>query len=147
MNRREFSLVLAGAAVSASAPTPLPAQRTTDNTSAVSERTAKLYRRALVLDCNSGPPYEDGRLPLPQTDLDIVRDSGVDVVKWSLGGLNSDFADTVKEIAYIQQMIEVHPAYFTQVRLAADMDRAKQEGKMGIIFSFESVEIDRKSVV
>jgi membrane dipeptidase len=141
MNRREFSLIVAGATVAASAPSPLLAQRTASNMSAVSERTAKLYGRALVLDCNSGPPWEEGRLPLPQTDLDMVRNCGIDVVKWSLGGLNADFAETVKEIAYVHQMIEIHPDYFTQVRVPTDMYRAKREGKMGIIFSFESVDM------
>ncbi len=78
---------------------------------------------------------------MPQSDLDMVRDSGLDVVKWSIGGINADFAETVKDIAYVQQMIEVHPAYFTQVRILADMYRAKHERKMGIIFSFESVDM------
>ena len=65
----------------------------------------------------------------------------VDVVKWSIGGLNADFAETVKQIAYIHRMIEVHRSYFLQVRVPADMERAKRERKMGIIFSFESVEM------
>ncbi len=141
MNRREFSLIMAGATAAASTPSPLLAQRPASNMAAVSDQTAKLYRRVLVLDCNSGPPWEDGRLPLPQTDLDMVRNSGIDVVKWSIGGINADFAETVKEIAYIHQMIEIHPAYFTQVRVPTDMRRAKTEGKLGIIFSFESVDM------
>jgi len=78
---------------------------------------------------------------LPQADLDMVRNCGVDVVKWSIGGFNADFVETVKQIAYIHQMIEIDPAYFTQVRIPADMTRAKREGKMGIIFSFESVDM------
>jgi membrane dipeptidase len=47
----------------------------------------------------------------------------------------------VKEIAYAHQLIELHPSYFMQVRVPADMNRAKREGKMGIIFSFESVDM------
>jgi membrane dipeptidase len=47
----------------------------------------------------------------------------------------------VKQIAYVDQMIEVHPSYFAQVRVSADLERAKREAKMGIIFSFESVEM------
>jgi len=39
------------------------------------------------------------------------------------------------------RMIEVHPACFMQVRVPADMQRAKREGKMGIIFFFESAEM------
>jgi len=38
-------------------------------------------------------------------------------------------------------MIEVHPACFMQVRVPADMQRAKREGKMGMIFFFESAEM------
>lgn len=140
MNRRDFSCIMAGAAVSAILPTSLLAQQSAANVTTVSEPAIRLYRHALVLDCNSGPPWEEGRLPLPTSDLDMVRDCGINVVKWSIGGINSDFAETVKEIAYIHQMIEVHPAYFMQVRVTADMARAKREGKMGIIFSFESAD-------
>jgi membrane dipeptidase len=35
----------------------------------------------------------------------------------------------------------MHPSYFAQVRLPADLGRAKREGKTGIILSFESVEM------
>jgi membrane dipeptidase len=142
MNRREFSLILAGATAAGAAPAALLARQTAGSSPAVSEQAAKLYRRALVLDCNSGPPMEDaGRLPLPQADLDLVRHSGIDVIKWSIGGYNSGFVDTVGEIAYIHRLIEVHPAYFTQVRVPSDLERAKREGRMGIIFSFESVDM------
>jgi len=142
MNRREFSYIMAGAAFSRILPSSLLAQQQSPpDHSAVSEAAAELYKRALILDCNSGPPFEGGKLPLPQNDLDMVRDSGVNVVKLSLGGINADFAQAVEEIAYVYQMIEVHPAYFTQVRVPADLERAKREAKMGIILSFESVEM------
>ena len=137
MNRREFSSLVAGTAVSALLPSSLLAERTTG----VSSAAAELYARALVLDCNSGPPYEGGSLPLPHADLELVRNSGVSVVKLSLGGINSGLAETVSEIAYIQQMIEVHPANFMQVRVPGDLDRAKREGKLGIILSFESADM------
>jgi membrane dipeptidase len=141
MNRREFSCITAGTAVSATLPSSILARPPPNNNSAVSEQAAELYRRALVLDCSSGPPWEEGRLPLPRVDLDMARNCGVDVVKWSIGGINADFAETVNEIAYAGQMIETYPAYFMQVRVAADMDRAKREQRMGIIFSFESVDM------
>lgn len=140
MNRREFSCIMTGAAVSAVLRSSLLAQKAATNVS-VAESAAELYKRVLVLECNSAPPWEEGRLPLPQADLDMVRDSGVSVLKWSLGGINDDFPKTIKDIAYAQQMIEVHPAYFMQVRAPADMERVKREGKLGIIFSFESVEM------
>ncbi len=128
MNRREFSRLAAASVVSL-------------RSSASQEPGTDLYRRALILDCNLLPPYEGGRLPLPQSDLDMVRSSGVDVMKASVGGINSDFAEAVREIAYAQQMIEVHPGYFLQVRLPGDITRAKAERKLGIILSFESTEM------
>ncbi len=140
MNRREFSLLMAGAAASTLVPNSLLGEEPTSNP-AVSPAAAELYARALILDCNSGPPWEDGKLPLPQSDLDLVRNSGVNVLKLSLGGINEDLAATVKEISYIQQMIEVHPAHFMQVRVPADFERAKRENKLGIILSFESADM------
>jgi membrane dipeptidase len=141
VNRREFSYVMAGTAVSTLLPSFLLAQQSGNDVPSISSSASELYRRALVLDCNSAPPWDDGRLPLPQADLDMVRNSGVSVIKWSIGGINADFAATVGEIAYIQQMIEVHPSYFMQVRGPADLERAKGEGKLGIIFSFESADM------
>src|SRR5438552_11505718 len=142
MNRREFSCITAGAALSRMLPSSLLAQQQSlPDHSPISGAAADLYKRALILDCNSGPPFKDGKLPLPQNDLDMVRDSGVDVVKLSLAGINGDFEEAVKDIAYVYQMIEMHPAYFTQVRVPADFERAKREAKMGIILSFESVDM------
>ena len=106
----------------------------------VGEAARSLYARALVLDCNSSPPIPE-RLPLSQADLDLVRGSGIDVIKLSLGGIKDDFAQTVASIAQVEQLIELHPDYFTAVRVAADMARAQRERKLGIILSFESAEM------
>ena len=145
MNRREFSAVLGGAAAVVAVNTLVRAATTDGPASAaspaaVSEQARALYARALILDCNSAPPLED-RLPLPQADLELARGSGINVVKLSLGGLNGDFARTVGEIAQVQQLIEIHPDYFMQVRVASDLARARREGRLGIILSFESVDM------
>ncbi len=129
MNRREFAWIVGGAAVATSRPVP------------ALESATELYGRALVLDCNSYPPFEDGRLPLPQADLDLVRNSGINVIKASLGGINEGFEGTVRELAYAERMVETHPAYFTFVRVPEDLARAKREGKLGMILSFESTEM------
>ncbi len=140
MNRRKFSVVLAGAAASAFLPQRLLAGREGDGLPSVSEPASRLYRSALILDCNCAPPLEE-KLPLPQSDLDMARNCGVNVLKFSLAGINEGFADTVEDIAWVQQLIEVHPEYFMQVRVPADLQRAKSEGKMGIILSFESADM------
>ena len=93
MNRREFSYITAGAALSRMLPSSLLAQQqSSPDPSRVSGAAAELYKRALILDCNSGPPFENGKLLLSQNDLDMVRDSGVNVVKLSLAGINAGFA-------------------------------------------------------
>jgi len=107
----------------------------------VSAAAAQLYARALVLDANSSPPYEDGKLPLSASAIQLVRDSGVDVLKLSLGGIDADFAATVAEIAYLERLVEAHPDVFLQVRVASDIARARAERKLGIIASFESAEM------
>lgn len=140
MNRRHFSAVLAGAAASTLLPRGLFAEQPGAGLPSVSDQAARLYRSALILDCNCAPPLEE-KLPLPQADLDMARNSGVNVLKFSLAGINEGFADTVEDIAWVQQLIEVHPAYFMQVRVPGDMQRAKSEGKMGIILSFESADM------
>jgi membrane dipeptidase len=143
VNRREFSRSLAGAAAAA-ALSPLaraepPAAHAPAPAASVSASARALYHSSLILDCNSSPP--EGRLPLPQADLEAVRGSGIDVIKYSLGGINSDFPATVAEIAHVQRLIEMYPAAFTQVRVAGDIARAKAEGRLGIILSFESTEM------
>jgi membrane dipeptidase len=140
MNRREFSGFIAGITMSALVPPSLFCEEQPSAHLTVSRAATQLYQRALVVDCNSGPATEEN-LPLPPPDLEMTRDAGVNVVKFSLGGINEDFATTVEEIAWVERMIELHPAYFTQVRVPADLQRAKIERKMGLILSFESVDM------
>ena len=139
MNRRQFSRILLGSSALAALSPYLPGQQAPAGES-ISSEAADLYKRSLVLDCNLGPPA-DGTLPLSQADLDMVRNSGVHVIKWSLGGINEGFVDTAQEIAYAQRIVEVHPTYFLQVRLSSDIERSRREGKLGMILSFESVDM------
>jgi membrane dipeptidase len=140
VNRRDFAAALAGAGVAARLGPAAGSAGDSVAEAPVSAAARALYRRSLVLDCNCGPPEAD-HLPLPPAALERVRASGVDVVKYSVGGINSDFAHTIAEIAYVEQLCEVHADYFTQVRTGADLERAKRVGKFGIILSFESVDM------
>jgi membrane dipeptidase len=137
MNRRQFSGALAAVTGAALL---VPPRAESDSSIPLSAEARALYRRALVLDCNSAPPLPDA-LPLSHADLDLVRGSGISAVKWSLGGINSDFAATVAQIGRVQRLIEVHPQYFTAIRVPADLERAKRTNKLGIIFSFESADM------
>lgn len=140
MKRREFSAVLGAAAAGTAAASLLPLASAVGVESAEpSERARQLYARALILDCNASPPID--QLPVSQANLDIARGSGIDVIKLTLGGINEGFAEAVAEIAQVQQLVEAYPGYFAQVRVASDMARAKREGKLGIILSFESADM------
>jgi membrane dipeptidase len=140
VNRRDVAGTLAGAVLLAGLQPLARAMSASAAEPAVSDAARSLYNRSLVLDCNSSPPVPE-RLPLSQADLDLVRASGIDVIKLSLGGINDDFAHTVASIAQVQQLIELHGEYFTAVRNAADMVRAQRQRKLGIILSFESAEM------
>jgi membrane dipeptidase len=141
MNRREFSQVLAGAAaLGAVDPAIWAAASAVEEPQGVSDAARHLYASSLILDCNSSPPLPE-RLPLSQADLELVRGSGINIIKLTLGGIKDDFAHTVASIAQVQQLIELHPQYFTAVRNATDMARAQHEHRLGIIISFESVEM------
>ncbi|MBS0275418.1 MAG: membrane dipeptidase [Proteobacteria bacterium] len=109
-----------------------------DSDAGVSAAARALYKRSMVFDANMFPPL-DGEPPFPQSQLDMMRNSGVTAMKSSLGGFNNGLEDTVAEIAGYQYVIEKYPDYFLQIRTHADFARAKRENKTGILFSFETV--------
>jgi membrane dipeptidase len=98
--------------------------------------SADVYRNAFVLDCNTlasiGYEFDDA------ASFQALRDSGVDALKSTLGGANGTFEETVADIAAAQKLIEDHPDLFIKVKSHADLDRAKPEGKVAVIFSFEA---------
>jgi membrane dipeptidase len=136
MNRRQFGLTAGSFLGSGMASSS--AFATKGESSAPKAAARDLYRRALVLDCNLAPDL-DGQLPLSKATIDTLRSSGVTVMKSSLGGFNDSLESALAEIAFFQQLIEVHPDVFMQVRRPADFATAKRQNQLGIIFSFEGV--------
>jgi membrane dipeptidase len=131
MDRREFAQGAGALALSVSAAPALAAET-------ISRAARSLWRRALVLDCNLGPPINTFTFPQPREALNLARNSGVSVIKTSIGGFNAPFEETLAELALYQRLIEAHPDYFMQVRTAPDVETARRTCKLGIIFSFES---------
>jgi len=105
---------------------------------AVSSEAAQLYDRSLVFDANLNPPLQD-KFPFPKAMLDMVRQSGVNAAKTSLGGIDESFEDTTAEIAFLQRVFEEYPDVFLQVRRHSDFADAKRQKRMGVILSFEAV--------
>jgi membrane dipeptidase len=133
MNRREL-LISTGALLATSG------FARAANGGGVSAEARALYARSIVFDANCGPPLQE-TFPFPKAMLDVPRGSGVTGVKTSLGGTDSNFADTVGEIAFFQRAIEEYRDVFLQIRVASDFARAKRENKLGILLSFESADM------
>ncbi|MDL5364740.1 dipeptidase [Xanthomonas sp. NCPPB 2654] len=100
---------------------------------------AALYRRALVLDANTlasigqvfGSADDTARLRQ-------LRASGVSALKTTLGDADGDFEAAVRDIAAAQALVENQPQHFLKVVQHDDLQRAKREGRIALIFSFES---------
>jgi membrane dipeptidase len=111
----------------------LPGTRTSKTSTL---NSADLYRNAFVLDCNAlesiGYQFQDvGR-------FEALADSGVTALKTTLGGANGTFEESIADIATAHALIEQHPDRFIKVRGHADLERAKPENKLAVIFSFEA---------
>lgn len=101
---------------------------------------AQLCRRVLVLDGNLVPPIDDEK-PLPAEIVTQIRASGLSALKATLGGPAGSYADTLEEIAGTTRGIAASGGLYRQVTRMADLAVARQTGAIGVIYSFESVEM------
>jgi len=128
LTRREFASCL-GSSLALAAIAPLPA---------FGNSASDLYGHAFVFDANclasvgQTPPIEQQAL------MNAIRDSGVTIIKSTLGGGNGTFDQALADIADIEQLIELWPDYLMTVRTASDMNAAQQSRKLGLIYSFEA---------
>ena len=136
VTRREFTKSL-GRAVAAATLTPILGWAIDEPK--VSAEAAKLYRESFILDGNALASIGQFRWQDQEKELAAgIRESGVIAVKATLGGAIGDFAMAVADIASADRLIEKKSDLFLQVRTAADFDRARNEKKLGVIYSFES---------
>jgi len=120
VNRRD--VLLSTAALRAEPATPLRAE---DTDAGVSAEAARLYDKAIVFDANCGPRCRK-KFPFPKEMLDVSAQSASprqDLV----GRTDSNFEDTLTEIAFFQRVIEHIRRISLQVREASDFARAKSE--------------------
>jgi len=103
-------------------------------------REQRFFRRAMVINGNLVPVMDDkNRLPDPM--IELVRSTGLTACKVSMGGSGSTFAATIEELNAYDRAIALMPDLFMQVRTARDLDACERGGKVGIIYSFESIEM------
>lgn len=102
---------------------------------------AALVRRMTVIDGNLVVPLDpDG--PLTKGTSAQIRASGLSVMKLTLGGPGTEtMAETLAEISEIDRGIAATPRLLMKVERVADFARAKANGRLGIILSFEAGEM------
>jgi membrane dipeptidase len=142
ISRRQFAKALGGAVtLTALNPGALWSGEPTATVTpaSVTPAAAELYRKVLVLDGNVlaaiGFPISSHD-PVGVTKQ--IVGSGVNVVKTTLGGPQGNFEQAIAAIADAELLMEKQPEAFFKVQRAADFDRAKTGGKVGVIYSFES---------
>jgi membrane dipeptidase len=97
------------------------------------------YDKAIVIDALGGPGGDDdGRLSA--AEIADIRASGVTALNLTVGALGSGedvFEQTFKTIGGWEREIDAHPDVLMRIRSAADLARAKEGGRLGIIYGFQ----------
>jgi membrane dipeptidase len=98
-----------------------------------------LYRHAFVLDCNSLANIGDlfGDTDAGQAYFAALHASGIQAFKCTLGVPGADFEQTLRDVAAVQALVERRSDVFLKVTRFEDLDSARREHKVALIFSFE----------
>jgi|ERR1043165_3038578 membrane dipeptidase len=144
ITRRNFTKSLASAVVLSTLKTdsvwPLDVPK-------VSAKAAELYRSSFVLDCNAlasigyqltGPDQEKS--------LKAVRESGITVIKSTLGQATGTFDETLADIAKADELMQKRSDLFLKVLTPGDLDRARHQHKVGVIYSFEAASMHEDKI-
>ena len=144
MTRRDFVFATAAAAGVASL-LPLKLRDASAFQEIVSDDQPRhIYRRAIVIDgllpddflSVLGKP-EPPEYPLfSQTQLDAVARSGLTAANLTVWGGTLD--ELARNIAQWMRRVETHPSHFMFIRKHADVDRAKQDSKLGLILGLQA---------
>ena len=88
-----------------------------------------------------GDPNADGGELLSPRVLADARASGLNAVNVTLGyvaGNTEPYANTITDISLWDARLNAHRAAVTRVLTAADLLRARREGKIGVIYGFQN---------
>jgi membrane dipeptidase len=137
VNRRQLGFQL-GSLLALNALDTLTSLAPGESEIAMSESVRRLYNRAVLVDCNLTADID---ISLSPAQLEVYRNSGLTAIKTTIGGYADSFEATLADMALHLQVIELHPEVFVQVRRVNDIADAKRQGRFGIIFSFEGVQM------
>jgi len=131
LDRRQFLTLSAAAATAGLAGLPRAGAQPSPSWPA--------YARAVAIDALGSPGGSSGGLLTP-AQLADVRDSGltaVNITVSAVGVLDGAFEQTVARIAAWEEELALHPDVFLKVRSAADLQVAKESGRLGLIYGFQ----------
>lgn len=130
MNRRAFlwNTVRAGLLLKL-----LPENLFASETTKIPPALVDSYRKWMVIDGLAGINVEN--LPIKQQVLQQALDSGVTGINWTVS--LPDFEATVEMIAFVEGLVESEPSHLLLVRKQADLDRAKETKRIGIMLGFQ----------
>ena len=97
------------------------------------------YDKAILIDALGGPGGGGGD-SLTAAQIADVRASGLTAVNLTVGALGSGadvFEETFKTIGTWEREIDAHPDALLRIRSAADLARAKESRRLGIIYGFQ----------
>jgi len=92
-------------------------------------RAKKLHDESIVIDATALD-----HVATKKRWFDQARSGGVDVIWVTIGGF-AGMANTIRSVANVLRFIEKNSDVAVQVKNSKDMRKAKQEGKMGILFA------------
>lgn len=138
VSRREFALLGAAGALTSLVPRSL--WRT-----GLTSSGWPPYDRAIVIDnlATPGPFNVPSMFARPWTDVMVAnaKASGITAVNVTISGGGptgvAAFESTVRNVAFVERELAAHPGVFLQVRTVADIKRAKDAGKVGLINGFQ----------
>lgn len=120
------------------------ASATDANCNSQSRRASEpIVQAPLLIDALSGPgddPDAQSRKPLSSRALDDIRDSGLNAVNLTVGGVGHyarDYGLSIENIAYWNSQIAAHPDRLLLVRRFADLLETKSSGRLGLIYGFQ----------
>jgi membrane dipeptidase len=143
-DRRQFLLLSAMAAASAAVPAGLAAKQSAPaGAGGEAPPSWAGYEKALIVDALGSPGGSstgENDASLSAAEIADLHASGVTALNLTVGAVGGGpevFAETFERIGYWEREIDNHPDFMLKVKSAADLDRAKTSGRLGIIYGFQ----------
>ena len=93
-----------------------------------------LYRKAIVIDSLCGPFLDSAATPGPDL-VKTIRDAGITAINHTVS--DHDFEGTIRNLGWLDMLVEKYPDSFMIVRRQRDIGEAKRSNRVGIMPGFQ----------